>query len=85
MARMNKVERVALSGGLLGMLSTNPRRALEKVIEQGNSEGWHVRQVIPHSTTNLTTSIVQLLILCCTLFLWTFGAGYLVVFEKEKP
>ncbi|MCL2122796.1 MAG: hypothetical protein FWH34_01770 [Desulfovibrionaceae bacterium] len=84
MAMVNKIERVALSGGILGALFTNPRRALESLIEQHNKEGWRVRQIIPHDTTNIAVKIFQIIVLLCTLFLWTFGAGYLIVFEKEK-
>ena len=84
MSTINKIERIALSGGIIGVLTTNPRRALEKVIEQNNAEGWNCHQILPHSTSNVFMFIVQLLVLVCTLFLWTFGAGYLVLFEKEK-
>ena len=84
MVKINKIERIALAGGIIGALTTNPKRALEKCIDQSNSEGWNVRQVIHHSTSNLFIIILQLLILICTIGLWTFGAGYMIIFEKEK-
>lgn len=84
MAKINKIERIALSGGLIGAIFTNPRRALEKCLEKGNAEGWSCRQILTHSTTNWFVLFLQLLILICTLGLWTFGAGYMVLFEKEN-
>lgn len=80
----NKIVRVALSGGLLGAMTTNPRRALEKCIAQHNNEGWRCHQVLPHTTSNAAVLLLQLLVALCTLGLWTFGAGYLILFEREK-
>ena len=81
--KTNKVVRIALMGGLLGMLLTNPRGALDKALAQANSEGFYCRQIVPHSTTNLFIRILQIVCLMCTLGLWTFGAGYLLLLEKE--
>lgn len=82
--RKNKVERVALSGGLIGALFTNPKNAINKVITKENNDGWYCRQVMPHTTNNLFIRLLQIFILCITFFLWTFGAGYMVLFEKEE-
>jgi hypothetical protein len=81
--KINKVERIALMGGLIGALLTNPRKALEKAITRANEEGWNCRQILPHTTTNLFMRILMALCLVCTLGLWTFGAGYLLLLEKE--
>ena len=83
MPTLNKIERISLSGGIIGALTTNPRGALEKLIEKNNSAGWNCHQIMPHATSNLFMLFLQVLVLVCTLFLWTFGAGYLVLFEKE--
>ena len=83
MAKVNKVVRIALSGGIIGLLTTNPRRALDQRIDKENQEGWTATYFITHSETNLFMSILRLLVLFLTLFLWTFGAGYLVLFERE--
>jgi len=83
MAKINRMERVALSGGLIGWLATNPREALENKTRELNAEGWNCRQVLDHSTRNGLIMVLQGVILICTLFLWTFGPGYLLVFEKE--
>ncbi len=82
--RINRVERIALSGGLIGMLATNPRHALESALVKANAEGWSCRQILPHRTTNLLALLLQLAILACTLGLWTFGAGYLILLEREE-
>lgn len=84
MATINKLERISLSGGLIGALTTNPRRALEKLIEKNNTEGWNCHQIMTHSTSNLFMVLLQVVVLCCTFGLWTFGSGYLVLFEKEQ-
>jgi len=83
-ARINRMERVALSGGLIGCLATNPREALESKMRELNAEGWNCRQMLDHSTHNSFIKILQFLVLICTLGLWTFGAGYLLLFEKER-
>ena len=83
MAKVNKVVRIALSGGIIGLLATNPRRALDQRIDKENQEGWSATYFIPHSETNLFMSILRLVVLVCTLFLWTWGAGYLILFERE--
>ena len=83
MAKKNKVARISLMGGLIGMLTTNPRKALEDEIDKNNNEGWNATHIEPHSTTNLFVSAIQLLALVCTLGLWTWGGGYLVLLEKD--
>ena len=85
MARIiNRMERVALSGGIIGWLGTNPRSALEQKMKQLNAEGWNCRQIMPHGTRNGLIVVIQALVLVCTLFLWTFEPGYLLLFEKDS-
>ena len=83
MAQVNKVVRIALSGGIIGLLTTNPRRALDLRIDKENQEGWTATYFLPHSETNAFMSMLRLVVLFCTLFLWTWGAGYLILFERE--
>ena len=83
MAKINKVVRIALSGGIIGALTTNPRKSLEDVINRHNQEGWNAVYFSEHKTSNLFIWFLQLVVLFLTLFLWTFGAGYMVLFEKE--
>lgn len=85
MYKENKIVRIALSGDIVGALCTSPRRALDAAVRKHNAEGWNCRQVLPHSTSNLGVVILQLICLVCTLGLWTFGAGYLLLFERPLP
>ncbi len=82
--KINKVVRVSLSGGLIGLLTTNPRRALDNIIDKHNQEGWNAVYFSNHTDTNLLVAILRLLVLACTLGLWTWGAGYLVLFERQS-
>ena len=83
MMMKNKIDRIALAGGLIGLLFTNPRGALEKRVNEANKNGWKLHQILPHTETNLFVRFLALLILVLTLGLYTFGAGYILLFEKE--
>jgi len=83
MRKKNRIGRVSLSGGLVGLLATNPRKALEDHIDIQNQEGWNAVHIEPHATTNLLMWILQLSVLTLTVGIWTWGAGYMVLFEKE--
>ena len=83
MSKVNKVVRIALSGGLFGMLTTNPRKALEDTIDTHNKDGWNAIYFSEHKTSNLFITLLQLLVLFLTLGIWTFGAGYMILFEKR--
>lgn len=83
MAKKNKVSRISLMGGLIGALTTNPRKALEDEIDKGNQDGWGAIHIEPHSTTNLLVWVLQLAVLLLTLGLWTWGGGYIVLFERD--
>ena len=80
----NKIVRVELSGGIFGMLFTNPRRALDKCVQKENEDGWEVHQIMNHTDTNFFVSILKLVILICTVFIYTWGAGYLLVFKRPS-
>jgi hypothetical protein len=84
MAKRNKVLRISLSGGLIGALTTNPRKALEDAIDKGNQDGWNAVQIQSHRTNNLLIVFVQVLVLILTLGLWTWGGGYMVLLERES-
>lgn len=84
MAKVNKVLRVSLSGGIIGWLTTNPRRALDSAIKKANDDGWVATHIDQHGNANLVAKLIQLLVLVCTLLLWTWSDGYLVLLEKEE-
>lgn len=79
----NKIVRISLSGGLIGVLFTNPRKALEDVIKAQNNLGYRCTYFFPNSAPNLLVKIIQLAVLFLTIGLWTWGAGYLILLEKE--
>lgn len=79
----NKIVRISLAGGLIGLITTNPRRALENVIKAQNDMGFRCTYIMPNHAPNLLMRLVQLCVLICTLTLWTWGAGYLILLEKN--
>lgn len=79
----NKIVRISLAGGIVGLLTTNPRRSLENVIRAENDEGYRCTYFIPNHAPNLLMRVLQLIVLICTLGLWTWGAGYLILLEKN--
>lgn len=79
----NKVLRVSLSGGIIGWMTTNPRKALDNAISSANKEGWTATHIDNHSNSNLLIRVIQLVVLLLTFFLWTWSDGYLVLLEKE--
>lgn len=83
MAKKNKIRRISLAGGIVGALFTNPRKALDDMIDKENQDGWNAHQILPHATLNILVKAFQIAVLVCTLGIWTFGSGYLVLFERE--
>ena len=83
MSKVNKIVRISLAGGIIGMLTTNPRKALEEAISSNNKDGWNAIHFSEHKTSNYFITLLQLFVLALTLFLWTFGAGYMILFEKD--
>lgn len=79
-----RIERVTLSGGLVGLLFTNPRRALQNTLEEYTRAGWRAHQILDHTTRNLFMTLLSLVVLILTFGIWTFGAGYMILFEREK-
>jgi len=79
----NTVFRVTLSGGIIGALTANPKGKLQKKITEMNKQGYRVGQVLPDDTGNILIAILRVIILVCTLFLWTIANGYYVIGEKR--
>jgi hypothetical protein len=80
----NKIVRISLASGLIGLLTTNPRKALEDTIKAQNDMGYSCTYFYPNNAPNLLLRVIQLVILICTLGLWTWGAGYLILLEKRS-
>ena len=81
MRKTNKVVRISYSGGLLGLLFGSARGKLEKVLEDHNSKGWNLAEVIPDNP-NLLILVFRLIILTLTLGLWTLSTSYLLILER---
>ena len=84
MSKLNKVERLSYSGGLLGLIFASSRGKLDAKVKEMNEDGWNVHFIHPDQP-NLLIWILRLLILIITFGLWTIGNSELLVFEKEKP
>ena len=78
-----KVIRKTVAGGLIGALLTNPRATLSRVIDAQADEGWRLTAMTPLAGSNIFMLLVSIVVLVCTLGMWTFGAGYLLAFEKD--
>ena len=78
MSTYNKVYRVTLSGGLIGLLGSSSKRALQMRLEEINAKGEEVA-ILKDDTTNLLQMILYLIILICTLLLWCPAPGYLII------
>jgi hypothetical protein len=80
----NKIERVELMGGFIGWMLTNPRKALDNNVKVNNRDGYELVYMLPHKTTNMFIVLVQVLVLIGTLGLWTWGAGYILVYTRNN-
>ena len=79
----NKVVNVSLTGGIIGLFSSSPMNALNSRIQAENTSGWKVIQVIPADSGNIFLALFRLILLVCTLFLYTTSNGYYVVMERK--
>lgn len=77
-----QVIRKTVAGGLIGALVTNPRRTLANEIDEKAHSGWRLTAMTPLAGANLFMTLVSLVVLVLTLGMWTFGAGYLLAFER---
>lgn len=82
MAKVNSIERLQYSGGLLGMLVGSARGKLQSRVAEMNREGWHLHFIHPDNP-NLLIWILRFVILLVTLGLWTIGSSELLIFEKD--
>ena len=82
MKRVNQVERLQYSGGLIGLLFGSSKGKLQGKVEEMNERGWNLH-FVHADQPNLLIWVLRLLILSLTLGLWTIGNSELLVFEKE--
>lgn len=81
--RFNKVVTIPRNGGLIGMFSSRAN-VLVTHLKNYNQQGWSVVQVLEAEKGNVLVTLLSLIILCCTLFLWTFMPSYMVILEKDN-
>jgi hypothetical protein len=82
--QINKVINVSLTGGLIGLFADSPQSSLNSRIRKENTIGWKVIQVIPADSGNVFLFIFRLLLLICTLSLYTTANGYYVILERTR-
>ena len=79
----NKIVNVDLTGGLIGLLGDSPKNKLNNVIQKQSNNGYRVVQIIPAASANLLLSMLRVVLLFITFFLFTTTEGYYIVFEKK--
>ena len=82
MKKVNQVERLQYSGGLIGLLFGSSKGKLQGKVEEMNQRGWNLH-FVHADQPNLLIWILRLLILFLTAGLWTIGNSEFLVFEKE--
>ena len=83
MKKINKVERLTYSGGILGMLFGSTKGKMQDKITEINNQGWNLH-FIHNDQPNIVIWIIRFLILLVTLGFWTIGSSEILVFEKEE-
>ena len=83
MPKINKVERIRYSGGIIGLLFGSTKGKMQNKITEMNKQGWNLH-LIHNDQPNLVIWIIRLLILILTSGLWTIGSSEILVFEKEE-
>ena len=83
MKKINKIERLNYSGGLLGWIFGSTKGKLQNKVSEMNDQGWHLH-FINADQPNLILVIIRILILVVTIGLWTIGSSEILVFEKEE-
>ena len=81
----NKVVRVEFTGGLIGLLFTDPEKDINKVIHKESLDGWEVDHMVYHRTQNVFVLALQMVALVCSLGLVTITPGYMILFKKRSP
>ena len=83
MKKINKIERLNYSGGLLGMIFGSTKGKMQNKVSEMNNQGWNLH-FINSDQPNLILWIIRLLILVLTIGLWTIGSSEILIFEKEE-
>ncbi len=82
--KINKLDSIHFSGGLIGIFTRNVREDIEEVIIERNQEGWNAIQIEEYEEEGFMIVLFQIIILILTLGMWTWGTKrYLILFEKQ--
>jgi hypothetical protein len=81
--QINRIVKVTLSGGLIGLLAASPISSLNKKVIRENSQGWEVVQILPDTHLNLLIAALRIIILFFTLFIYTTASGYYIVLKRK--
>jgi hypothetical protein len=82
--QINRISKVSLVGGLIGIVAGSPDESLNKRIRLENSKGWQVVQILPDTHVNLLSLIIRVLLLVITLFIFTTANGYYIVLKRRQ-
>jgi hypothetical protein len=82
MSKINHIERISYAGGLYGALAGSSKGKLQAKVEELNHRGWNLH-FIHSDSINLLHLIFRIIILFCTLGIWTIGSSELLIFEKD--
>ena len=83
MKKVNQIERLNYSGGLLGMIFGSTKGKMQNKVSEMNNQGWNLH-FINNDQPNLILWIIRFLILVLTIGLWTIGSSEILIFEKEE-
>ena len=83
MKKINQIERLNYSGGLLGMIFGSTKGKMQDKVSEMNNQGWNLH-FINNDQPNLILWIIRFLILVLTIGLWTIGSSEILIFEKEE-
>lgn len=79
----NKVTKVNLIGGIIGLFMGSPAKAINRRCNEENAKGWEVVQVLPDTSFSMLAILGRIVLLLLTLFLFTTANGYLMVLKKR--
>lgn len=83
MMASQKVVRVEFTGGIIGLLFTDPEKDINKVIEKASLDGWEVDHMVFHRTQNVLVLALQMALLVLSFGLITGTPGYMILFKRK--
>jgi|GEM_PF-1595839 len=81
----SKVVLVSFLGGFIGAHSGSRLDRINKVIKKENEQGWKAVQLFHADDGGFFLEMLRVLLLVCTLFMYTTANGYYIIMEREIP